>query len=236
MPEIGSLQVGPYRARLLNDSVGLRQGPNTLTVHIPDLPAGHGVTLRLHGPGGELIDVPLRPLRVLRGPEGRHEVVTAPTVTPVQASTAGETDTGPVDGATPHDEPAHREATGGEHAHHAPARPENGHGPGAHGEDPGAAHAGDDHAAPRGGHDAGAHGGDAFSGYAVRGVVTLPATGTWRAVLTAGNGHGAPLTGELPLDVGTDGPNRLFLGFLGFLTGGSVLYGWIRRRPAETRQ
>jgi hypothetical protein len=238
MPEIGSLQVGSYRARLLNDSAGLRQGTNTLTVHILDLPAGHGVTLRLHGPGGELIDVPLRPLRVLRGPQGRHAVavVTATTVTPAHALTAGGTDTRSVDRARPHDEPAHREATGGEHAHHAPARLENGHGPDAHGEGPGGAHVGDDHAAPRSGHDAGAHGGDVFEGYAVRGVVSLPATGPWRAVLTAGDGHGAPLTGELALDVGTDGPNPLYLGFLGLLTGGSVLYGWTRRRLAESRQ
>jgi hypothetical protein len=240
MPEIGSVQVGTYRARLLNDSAGLRQGTNTLTVHIPDLPAGQGVTLRLHGPGGELIDVPLRPLRVLPGPRGRHAsaVVTA-AVTPAHASNAGETDIGSVDRARPHDGPAHREATGGGHAHHAPAHLENGQngpGPDAHGEKPGGAHVGDDQAAPRGGHDAGAHGGDVFEGYAVRGVVRLPATGPWRAVLTAGDGHGAPLTGELTLDVGTDGPNPLYLGFLGLLTGGSVLYGWTRRRLAESRQ
>jgi hypothetical protein len=72
MPEIGSLQIGSYRAHLLNDSAGLRRGTNTLTVHIPDLPLGDDVTLRLYGPGGELINVPLRPLRVLSGPEGGH--------------------------------------------------------------------------------------------------------------------------------------------------------------------
>ena len=79
MPEIGSLQIGPYRAHLLNDSAGLRRGTNTLTVHIPDLPLGDDVTLRLYGPGGELINVPLRPLRVLSGPEGGHAVATAST-------------------------------------------------------------------------------------------------------------------------------------------------------------
>jgi hypothetical protein len=54
-------------------------------------------------------------------------------------------------------------------------------------------------------------------------------------VLTAGDGRGAPLTGELALNVTTNGPNPLFLGFLGFLSGGSVLYGWIRRRRAQSR-
>jgi hypothetical protein len=231
MPEIGWLQVGSYRARLLNDSPGLRRGTNTLTVHIPDLPAGHGVTLRLHGPGGELIDVPLRPLRVLRGPQERHIAVVS-----AHASTAGGMDTTSVDRVRPDDEPLRREVTGGGHAHHAPARPESGHESDVHNEDPGEAHVGDDHAAPRNGHDAGAHGGDVFKGYAVRGVVRLPATGPWRAVLTAGDGHGGPLTGELALDVGTDSPSPLYLGFLGLLTGGSVLYGWTRRRLARSRQ
>jgi hypothetical protein len=54
MPEIGSLQIGSYRAHLLNDSAGLRRGTNTLTVHIPDLPLGDDVTLRLYGPGGRV--------------------------------------------------------------------------------------------------------------------------------------------------------------------------------------
>ena len=44
-----------------------------------------------------------------------------------------------------------------------------------------------------------------------------------------------PLTGELALSVTTDGPNLLYLGFLGFLSGGSVLYGWTHRRRAASR-
>ena len=88
MPEIGSLQIGSYRAHLLNDSAGLRRGTNTLTVHIPDLPLGDDVTLRLYGPGGELINVPLRPLRVLSGPEGGHAVATASTAAPAHDSAA----------------------------------------------------------------------------------------------------------------------------------------------------
>jgi hypothetical protein len=74
-----------------------------------------------------------------------------------------------------------------------------------------------------------------FSGFAARGAARLPATGAWRAVLTADDGRGEPLTGELALNVTTDGPNLLYLGFLGFLSGGSVLYGWTHRRRAESR-
>jgi hypothetical protein len=54
-------------------------------------------------------------------------------------------------------------------------------------------------------------------------------------VLTARDGRGEPLTGELVLQATTDGPNPLYLGFLGFLSGGSVLYGWIHRRRSESR-
>ena len=74
-----------------------------------------------------------------------------------------------------------------------------------------------------------------FSGFVARGAARLPATGAWRAVLTAGDGRAEPLTGELALSVTTDGPNLLYLGFLGFLSGGSVLYGWTRRRRAASR-
>ena len=81
----------------------------------------------------------------------------------------------------------------------------------------------------------GAHGSAVLSGFVARGAARLPATGAWRAVLTARDGRGEPLTGELALSVSTDGPNLLYLGFLGFLSGGSVLYGWTRRRRAASR-
>lgn len=264
MPEIGSLQIGFYRAHLLNDSAGLRRGTNTLTVHIPDLPDGDRVTLRLHGPGGELIDVPLRPLRVLSGPEGGHAVATAATAAPAHDSTAS---LGHAPGQAPvanagsdahaghRVQPAHRETPAGEIA---PAPHTHAHGQPSHGSDvtggsAAGAHASDEathagvtpaeapggqgtaaHGDP-GGHGPGAHGGAVFSGFVARGAARLPVTGAWRAVLTAGDGRGAPLTGELALNVTTDGPNPLFLGFLGFLSGGSVLYGWIRRRRAQSR-
>ena len=253
MPEIGSLQIGSYRAHLLNDSAGLRRGTNTLTVHIPDLPVGDDVTLRLYGPGGELIDVPLRPLRVLSGPEGGHAVATAPTAAPAHDSTASaghahgqapEGVAGSDDHARHRDQQAHRETPAGETAPapHAHAQSQPSHGSDVAGGNAAGAHAPDEathadatRAEAPGGHGTAAHGGAVFSGFAARGAARLPATGAWRAVLTAGDGRGEPLTGELALNVTTDGPNLLYLGFLGFLSGGSVLYGWTHRRRAESR-
>jgi hypothetical protein len=252
MPEIGSLQIGSYRAHLLNDSAGLRRGTNTLTVHIPDLPAGDDVTLRLHGPEGELIDVPLRPLRVLSGPEGGHAVATASTAAPAHDSIAS---AGHPPGQAPaanagsdahaghRAQPAHRETPAGETASvpHAHAHSQLSHGLDIAGGNPAAAqapdettHAGATLAEAPGGHGTAAHDGAVFSGFVARGAARLPVTGAWRAVLTADDGRGAPLTGELALNVTTDGPNPLFLGFLGVLSGGSVLYGWIRRRRAQS--
>jgi hypothetical protein len=254
MPEIGSLQIGSYRAHLLNDSAGLRRGTNTLTVYIPDLPAGDDVTLRLHGPEGELIDVPLRPLRVLSGLEGGHAVATASTAAPAHDSTAN---AGHAPGQVPaanagsdahaghRAQPAHRETPTGETAPvpHTHAHSQLSHASDVAGGNPGAAqapdettHAGATPAEAPGDHGTAAHGGAVFSGFVARGAARLPATGAWRAVLTAGDGRGKPLTGELALTVTTGGPNLLFLGFLGVLSGGSVLYGWIRRRRAQSRE
>ena len=252
MPEIGSLQIGAYRAYLLNDSAGLRRGTNTLTVHIPDLPAGDDVTLRLHGPRGELIDVPLRPLRVLSGLAGGHAVAVASAAAPAHDSTASAShapgqapaaSAGSDDRAKHRDQPAHRETRAGEAAPapHAHAHRQLSQGSDVAGGNPAAAHAPDEATHPGttraeapGDHGTAAHGGAVYSGFVARGAAKLPATGAWRAVLTAGDGRGKPLTGELALTVTTGGPNLLFLGFLGVLSGGSVLYGWIRRRRAQS--
>ena len=253
MPEIGSLQIGSYRAHLLNDSARLRRGTNTLTVHIPDLPLGDDVTLRLYGPGGELINVPLRPLRVLSGPEGGHAVATASTAALAHDSAASaghapeqapEGNVGSDAHAGQRGQPAHRETPAAEaalaphaHAHGQPAHGSDaagGNAAGAHAPDE-PAHADATRAEAPAGHGTGAHGSAVFSGFVARGAARLPATGAWRAVLTARDGRGEPLTGELALSVTTDGPNLLYLGFLGFLSGGSVLYGWTRRRRAASR-
>ncbi len=248
MPEIGSLRIGSYRAHLLNDSAGLRRGTNTLTVHIPDLPVGDDVTLRLYGPEGELVDVPLRPLRVLSGPEGDHAVATASTAAPAHDSAASaghapgqapEGVAGSEDHAKHRDPQAHRAtpaaaAAPAPHAHAHGQPTHGGNAAGNHAPDE-AAHAGATRAETPADHGTGPHGGAVLSGFVARGAARLPATGAWRAVLTAGDGRAEPLTGELALSVTTDGPNLLYLGFLGFLSGGSVLYGWTRRRRAASR-
>lgn len=86
LPKIASLQAGPHKAAIHNDSSSARIGSNTITVEITDVPAGHDVHLRFIGPDGQTIDPALRPLEVLAGPEdahggGGHES-TAPATTP----------------------------------------------------------------------------------------------------------------------------------------------------------
>jgi hypothetical protein len=244
MPEIGSLQIGPYRAHLLNDSAGLRRGTNTLTVHIPDLPVGAAVTLRLHGPGGEAVDVPLRPLRVWTGPERGHGVATA-SPPPGATATAGHANARPPEaGAGSETHAGHRgqaargetpvaEAAPAPHAHGQPSQASDagaGNAAGAHASDEATHTATAAGAETSGGHAAEAHGVGVLSGFAARGTGRLPATGAWRAVLAAGDAQATSETGELTLTVAADGPNLLFLGFLGALSGGSVLYGWTHRR------
>ncbi|HEU5315675.1 MAG TPA: hypothetical protein VFX49_06160, partial [Chloroflexota bacterium] len=70
LPALAGLDVGPYRATLHNDSPWLRRGANTLTIEIPALPSGEHVALWLRGPLGQLVNVPLQPVRVL-GATGR---------------------------------------------------------------------------------------------------------------------------------------------------------------------
>jgi hypothetical protein len=72
LPEIASLQIGSYRVHVLNDSPGLRQGRNTLTVHLPDLAPDRRVTLEFQGPRGEVVPVVLGPLRVRGGAASAH--------------------------------------------------------------------------------------------------------------------------------------------------------------------
>jgi hypothetical protein len=227
MPQIGSIQIGPHRVHVLNDSIGLRKGRNMLTVHVPGLPPGHGVTLHLHGPRGELVEVPLRSLHVVGDPGAGHGALTAVTAV---AAVAHErpADGHHVHGASPPAPAAHREAAHRDAAHGSP-HPHEG-APGASDHDAtahGAVH-GD---APHGP----GHGGMALAGYAVRGTARLPSTGAWRALVTVSDGQGPSLSGELPIDAIEDGPNPLYLGLVGLLTGGSVLYGVIQRRRGEGR-
>jgi hypothetical protein len=250
MPEIGWTQMGPYRARLMNDSATIRTGANTLTVHVPDLPVGEGVTLQLHGPRGEVIDVPLYRLRLLGDAGERHAVAPASSIIPASGSTgtmsAGHGHAPTAEAATRvEDHAGHRDpgkapagAQPPDHSGHGQPAPGSGvaRESAAHADATGATADADDHSAGApGGHGTDAHGPDIVTGFAARGTARVPATGAWRAVLTAGDGHGPPMTGELALAVTSDGPSLLYLGFLGVLSGGSVLYGWVHRRRGQSR-
>jgi hypothetical protein len=68
LPEVSSLQAGPFAASLHNDSPSLVTGANTLTLEVAGLPARSSVRLTLAGPHQQLLEVPLRPVQVLDGP------------------------------------------------------------------------------------------------------------------------------------------------------------------------
>lgn len=72
LPRLARMDIGPYQALIMNDSPQLRTGTNTLTIAVPDLPLGTDISLRFSGPSGQVIAVPLKPLRVLSGPADDH--------------------------------------------------------------------------------------------------------------------------------------------------------------------
>jgi hypothetical protein len=72
LPELASVQAGPFTAGLYNNAPTLVTGSNTLTVQIPALPDHHAVTLSLDGPHGQQLDVSLRPVQTLDGPPDMH--------------------------------------------------------------------------------------------------------------------------------------------------------------------
>ena len=72
LPKVTSIEVGPHRASIHNDSPSVLTSSNTLTVEIADLTADHRVSLTLVGPNGERIAVPLSAVAVLDGPDGGH--------------------------------------------------------------------------------------------------------------------------------------------------------------------
>jgi len=68
-----------------------------------------------------------------------------------------------------------------------------------------------------------------------RGVVTLPTTGVWNAIVRIGKGHESPLEAEAAIDTVDGGPNPLYLGATGSLIGGSLLYGAVERQRRRAR-
>jgi len=68
LPKLMSLQAGSYAATLSGDSPSAHTGANVLTLAIFDLPEGAKVSLELTGPAGQVVSVPLQPLRIVEGP------------------------------------------------------------------------------------------------------------------------------------------------------------------------
>jgi hypothetical protein len=81
------------------------------------------------------------------------------------------------------------------------------------------------------GHDMSAmsHDSGSAEGFNARGKVSLNATGTWHVVVEVA-GHDQKQSAEAHADVVDNGPNRVYLGFTGFLMGGTFLYGIVERR------
>jgi hypothetical protein len=219
LPKVASLTAGPYTATLHNDSPTLRKGANTLTVEISSLPPDHHVTLQLRGPTGQVLHVPLRPVKVLGGvgghgdAPGAHGAERSPHAEELDSHGKGDAKVDnhgkvddhdrakalPVPAAAPHSQGlAHNESRSALVA------------------------ADDDHGSAKNGGT-----GEAFM---ARGGVRLPVTGTWRAELLIRDDHGDLLAGEVSVAAVDGGPNPIYLATTGSLIGGSLLFGAIQRR------
>jgi hypothetical protein len=262
LPKVASIEVGPHRASLHNDSPSLLTGTNTLTLEIADLAADHRVSLTLVGPRGEQIGVPLSTVIVLAGPDGGHGgEADSHAAAPADDHGAKSDDHAvkPDDHGTAVRDPHGTTVGHGTVAaiapaaknDHAASTPKDDHSTpvqakvtpvvDAHAARPAAeahgAAAKDDHASPASAaHDepADAAHGDATTEYMARGSVSLPSTGTWTARLAIRDAHGEEMVGETQIQVSEGGPNRLYLGITGSLIFGSMLFGLIqRRRPSR---
>jgi hypothetical protein len=74
LPHLAAVPAGPHLITVQVDSRTLVTGRNTLTLEVPTLPADQTVTVTLHGPRGEVVAVPFRPLVVLDGAADTHAV------------------------------------------------------------------------------------------------------------------------------------------------------------------
>jgi hypothetical protein len=237
LPKLGTIQAGPYQAALHNDSPTLVTGANTLTVALAALPDGTTVSLYLDGPNGESIDVPLKPVRVLGGPDAGH---------------GGEEDSHAA-GADAHtdSDAAHDDDHGASTAAGHSPKETDAHGTVGTGSGHTSPGVRDSHAAPvpalTTGHGQSSALRSVLSGqgaeehdhqtaaYQARGTVRLSATGPWTARLTITDDHGVRSFGELTLVARSGGPNRFYIGAVGSLIGGALLLGTIQRRRQPTR-
>jgi hypothetical protein len=215
LPQIASLQVGPYRVQIWNDSPSLRTWDNTVTLAVPDLPNGGQVYLALQSPAGRTVAVPLQPLRVLDGPDtaGHGD---GPDTTGNDNHAGQEADAHGHDGAGEADGHGHDSAAQADaHGHDSAAETD------AHG------HGGDGHDEAQSGH----HGGSLpVGGYLARGRVKLDQPGTWQLTVTVTGDPAGKQAATIPVTVVDGSPNRVYLGATGLIMTGTVLYGALHRR------
>jgi len=227
LPKLASFTVGTYKVGVHVDSLVPRVGTNVLTVEAASLPHGAQVELKLVGPGGQTVEVPLNPLTVLSGPDGGHgDDHGAPAADShgAAADSHGTTTDSHGTAANSHGTPDNSHGTPAD-SHGTPANshgtPANSHGTPSNSHDTAAA-SDHEHAAES----------EALN---ARGKVKLDQTGNWTAVLQI---HGTPegdLHAEAPFTVENGGPSRPYLAFTGLLMGGTAIYAAInRRKGADT--
>ncbi|GEM_PF-2553533 len=220
LPKIASLNVGGHTVAVHADSPSAKTGTNTFTVEVSSLPAGHTVHFSLVGPQGQVVEVPLRDLLVLDGPDGGHGDGT-------DAHGTASHDGGHEDSSTGHDASP---VTPGVSPSH------DGHGDGSTGHD----HATSGDGASPNLHETASHGETAPQGetvshvetqaYSARGKAVLDTPGTWQVVVQISGDHTDPLTARAPIEVHPGGPAPGYVGFTGLTMGGFLTYGVFRRR------
>ena len=251
LPLIASVRAGPFEAALHNDSPTLTTGPNLISVELASLPADHVVSLRLDGPRGEAIAVPLSKVTVLDGPEDAHGGAEGAhgKDAPTEHGAASAADDGGMATMSHGTQPAKVQAQptpasspegmAAEMDHaamvHGSAMEPADHAVSAPGADPRAGASSDDHMVADAHDQAALHLADEASlpggeSYLARGQVSLPSTGHWIAQLVIRDRRGEIYVGQTALEVVEGGPNRLYLGATGSLIAGALLFGTVQRR------
>jgi hypothetical protein len=204
--------LGKYQVEISGDPPTLRTGTNTLTIAISNFPVDAPLTLNAVGPAGQVVNVPLKPLTILTGPEDD------------MSGMEGMADMPGMSHSSSHDAPA---ATQDAHSSGHAAQPatQDAHSSG---------HAAAAPAAPAPAASSHEH---ATASYNVRGKVAINQSGTWKLVLEGKDEHGAAIKAEAAVNAEYGGPNRVYLGFTGLLMFGSIAYGAVnrRRQPAGGR-
>lgn len=72
LPRLASLQVGPHPVTIYVDSATARTGPNVFTLEMMQVSPEGTVSLRLLGPGGQVVPVQLQSVKILAAAGGGH--------------------------------------------------------------------------------------------------------------------------------------------------------------------